>query len=216
MEKILCSLPFLKHLKDEHLKTLCDNASLLNFDKDEVLYYEGEVVNKFYYILEGEIKFFKVNRFDNEIFLYYSKSDSMISDNIDIGKLCNKECFANTIFTKQSKIIAFNSDYFFNLIKNDIIISSKFHEDVSRRINLLQDIITRDVVFDGTAKVAFMIMHDLKRFNELKKSEIAYELHIQPETLSRILAKMVRNGLIKIDKSTVFILDKKALQEIYE
>jgi CRP/FNR family transcriptional regulator len=41
-------------------------------------------------------------------------------------------------------------------------------------------------------------------------------LHIQPETLSRILKKLIRNDIIEIDKNNVVILDLEALKEIYE
>ena len=71
-------------------------------------------------------------------------------------------------------------------------------------------------VFDGTAKVAHMLINDLQTFNRLKKHEIAYMLHIQPETLSRILNKLTRNGTIEIEKNTIVILNEQELREIYE
>jgi CRP/FNR family transcriptional regulator len=83
-------------------------------------------------------------------------------------------------------------------------------------IQKLQCIISRDIVYDGTAKVAHMLANDLHNFNKLKKHEIAYMLHIQPETLSRILKKLIRNDIIEIDKNNVVILDLEALKEIYE
>ena len=83
-------------------------------------------------------------------------------------------------------------------------------------IQQLQCIISRDVVFDGTAKVAHMLVNDLKNFNAFKKHETAYMLHIQPETLSRILKKLTRNGIIEIEKNCVKILNLDELRDIYE
>jgi CRP/FNR family transcriptional regulator len=80
----------------------------------------------------------------------------------------------------------------------------------------MQCIISRDVVFDGTAKVAHMLVNELDTFNRLKKHEIAYMLHIQPETLSRILNKLTRNETIEIEKNSVVILNIQELKEIYE
>ncbi len=91
-----------------------------------------------------------------------------------------------------------------------------FYAISSRMIQQMQCIISRDVVFDGTAKVAHMLINDLETFNALKKHEIAYMLHIQPETLSRILNKLTRNGVIEIDKNNVVILNTQELKDIYE
>lgn len=91
------------------------------------------------------------------------------------------------------------------------ILKESFHT-----ISKLQCIINRDVVFDGIAKVAHMIDTDLEHFNRLKKHEIAYMLHIQPETLSRILKKLERNEIISIEKNSVIVRDENALREIYE
>jgi len=59
-------------------------------------------------------------------------------------------------------------------------------------------------------------VNELTTFNRLKKHEIAYMLHIQPETLSRILNKLTRNGTIEIEKNSVVILNIQELKDIYE
>lgn len=213
---IFPSLDFFKHLSSEELSLLANHAQIFDFNSGEVLYYEGDVKNKFYYLLSGEIKFYKIDRFDNEIFLYYLTCNSMISDTTHIGHCVQRPCFATTEFTKKSQIIAFDDRYFFELMGRDFQLSLSFFKDVYKRIERLENVVSRDVVYDGTAKVAHMLVNDLTRFNALKKHEIAYELHMQPETLSRILKKMVRNGLILVDKSSVEVLKIEALREIYE
>lgn len=213
---ILSSLPFFEHLEDKALKALSSHSKILDFNRGEILYYEADVKDKIYYLLSGEIKFYKIDRFDNEIFLYYMPSNSMISDTTHVAYCAQRPCFANTEFTRKSQVIAFDDKYFFELINKDMKVAFFFFQNIYTRIEFLENVINRDVVYDGTAKVASMIVHDLVRFNKLKKHEIAYELHMQPETLSRILAKMVRNNLVSIDKNRVIVLDKNRLCQIYE
>ncbi len=66
------------------------------------------------------------------------------------------------------------------------------------------------------AKVAYMISNDLESFNSMKKHEIAYSLHLQPETLSRILKKLNRNDLIRTKNGKIVIVNIAKLKEIYE
>lgn len=216
LQNVLSTLELFRHLNSEELHSLARNSQIFDFNPGEILFYEGDVKNKLYYLLSGEIKFYKIDRFDNEIFLYYLQCNSMISDTAHIGNFIQRPCFANTEFTKKSQVLAFDDSYFFKLMSRDLTISSYFSKEVYRRIEQLENIIKRDVVHDGTAKVAYMIVNDIERFNALKKHEIAYELHIQPETLSRILKKMVRNDLIIVNKNSVVVQKLEGLREIYE
>jgi CRP/FNR family transcriptional regulator len=77
-------------------------------------------------------------------------------------------------------------------------------------------IINRELVFDATAKVAFMLTQDLDMFNQLKRQEVSFMLHIQPETLSRVLKRLSRNKTISIQNSKVEILNKEELVSIFK
>ncbi len=92
------------------------------------------------------------------------------------------------------------------------ILTMELMEILLDKTHQLQCILNRELVFDATAKVAFMINQDLEMFNKLKRQEVSFMLHIQPETLSRVLKKLSRNQIIEIDNSDVSIKDKNALE----
>ena len=50
----------------------------------------------------------------------------------------------------------------------------------------------------------------------MKKHEIAYCLHLQPETLSRILKKLARNSLIELRNGKIKVKNIEELKNIYE
>ena len=209
-------MPFFNCLDDEILDKLSKIATLKKYVSSDVLFYEKENRNEIFYLIEGAIKFYKVDRFDSEIFLYKIISNSMI---FDISKLCEEHivsCYANAEFLEDSQVLIFNNIEFRELMHANHDFMKIVLKESFRMIQQLQCIISRDVVFDGTAKVAHMLANDLRNFNELRKHEIAYMLHIQPETLSRILRKLTRNRIIDIEKNCVKILNIDELREIYE
>ena len=214
--KILKSIPFFNCLDDDLLEKLSQISTLKKHVSSDVLFYEKDSKNEIFYLVEGAIKFYKVDRFDNEIFLYKIVSNSII---FDISKFCDEHimsCYANAEFLKDSKVLVFNNVKFRELMQTNQEFMKVVLKESFRMIQQLQCIISRDVVFDGTAKVAHMLVNDLINFNTLKKHETAYMLHIQPETLSRILKKLTRNGIIEIEKNRVKILNLDELREIYE
>ncbi len=196
----------------EEISLFC---KIKKFTKNEVLFYENDEVETIYYILKGSVKFYKVDRFDNEIFLYKLSKNSLI---FDLSKLCDEyilQCFANAEFIEESEILAIDAKKFKALMKKDQKLMRRIMKESFLMIQQMQCIISRDIVFDGTAKVAHMIDNDLKDFNMLKKHEIAYMLHMQPETLSRILKKLARNSIIKMENNQVMVQDSKELKDIY-
>ena len=60
-----------------------------------------------------------------------------------------------------------------------------------------------------------MLVQDLKMFNNLKRQEVSFMLHIQPETLSRVLKKLSRDEIIDIENQEVIIKDQIALNSIF-
>lgn len=212
----LKEIHFFKDLDEKIAIELLDSAKVRTFNAMDILFYEKEDKDDIYYVVNGSLKFYKVDRFDNEIFLYKLDSHSLV---FNVSKLCEEymvSCYANAEFLEDSEVIIFDGQKFKETMHTNHEFMFKMLQESFRMIQKLQCIISRDVVFDGTAKVAHMLVNDLQTFNHMKKHEIAYMLHIQPETLSRILKKLTRNGTIEIERNTIVIQNVDELREIYE
>jgi len=213
---LVSSLPLFESLEETDIETITSFSSVKHHKRGDVLFYEKDTKDSIYYIIEGSVKFYKVDRFDNEIFLYKLYSSSLI---LNVSKLVDSffiSCYANAEFLEDSTVLCIQSEPFRKMIYANHRLMTMILQESFKMIQQMQCIISRDVVFDGTAKVAHMLVHELETFNNLKKHEIAYMLHIQPETLSRILNKLTRNGTIEIDKNNVVILNVQELKDIYE
>ncbi len=213
---LISSLPLFESLEETDIETIASFSSVKHHKRGDVLFYEKDTKDAIYYIINGSVKFYKVDRFDNEIFLYKLYSSSLI---FNVSKLVDSffiSCYANAEFLEDSMVLSIQSEPFRKMIYSNHRLMMMILQESFKMIQQMQCIISRDVVFDGTAKVAHMLVNELETFNNLKKHEIAYMLHIQPETLSRILNKLTRNGTIEIDKNSVVILNVQELKDIYE
>ena len=199
---LIAHLPIFQSLEEGDIEKIAHFSGVKQYQKGDVLFYEKDSKDAVYYIIDGSVKFYKVDRFENEIFLYKLFSKSLI---VNASQLIDN-----------STVLSIQSAPFREMIYTNHRLMTKILEESFKMIQQMQCIISRDVVFDGTAKVAHMLINDLETFNALKKHEIAYMLHIQPETLSRILNKLTRNGTIEIDKNNVVILNAQELKDIYE
>ena len=208
------NIEFFNELKDEQLLELVSISSVQKYVKNSILYYESEHSNNIQFLVTGLIKIYKVDKYDNEIFLYHIQKNSMISE---LTKLEKNEiyCFSNAEFTEDSTILSINYLKFKELFLDKNILILKLMNVLLEKTKQLQSIINRELVFDASAKVAFMLAQDLEMVNKLKRQEVSFMLHIQPETLSRVLKKLTRNEIIKVEAGNIEIINYEELTSIF-
>ena len=213
--KIITLLDFFSELNQTQVEELSTISNLIKYPKNSILYYEDEIKENILFLVDGLIKIYKIDKFDNEIFLYHIYKNSMISELTSINKN-SIYCFSNAEFVEDSIVLSINFDKFKDMFLSKNILSIKLIETLLEKTHQLQCIVNRELVFDSTAKVAFMIYNDLQMFNKLKRQEVSFMLHIQPETLSRVLKRLTRNGAIDVDKGEVVILNKDQLESTFK
>ena len=208
------SLDFFENLSDEQIDVLSNFSFISKYEKDSILFYETDLKTNLLFLVSGLIKIYKYDKFDNEIFLYHIYSNSLISElsNINTNEIF---CFSNASFIEDSVVLSIDflklQEHFLN---NNLLVKELMNSLLSKT-HQLQCLVNRELVFDATAKVAYMLVNDLKMFNSIKRQEVSFMLHIQPETLSRVLKKMSRDNIIEIENQEVIIKNKSALCSIF-
>ena len=214
IQETIRKISFFDNLNDEQIDLIAPISFVSTYSHNSILYYESDTNNNILFLVEGLIKIYKVDKFDNEIFLYHIYKNSMISELSSI-KQSDIYCFSNAEFIEDSIILSINFEKFQEYFLSKNILTVELMEVLLEKTHQLQCIVNRELVFDATAKVAFMISQDLEMFNKLKRQEVSFLLHIQPETLSRVLKRLTRNGIIQIDNGNVIISNQEELISIF-
>ena len=214
VQKIIRKISFFNNLSDEQINIIASISTVSKQPNKSILYYESDINKNLLFLVEGLIKIYKVDKFNNEIFLYHIYKNSMISE---LTSTNNKEiyCFSNAEFIEDSIVLSINFEKFQEYFLSKNILTMELLEVLLNKTHQLQCIVNRELVFDATAKVAFMLSQDLEMFNRLKRQEVSFMLHIQPETLSRVLKGLSRNEIIQVDLGTVKITNNEALVSIF-
>lgn len=214
IKEVIKSISLFSHLPDNEVELLASISHVSKYNANTVLFYESETTDELLFLIDGLLKVYKIDKYDNEIFLYYIYPNSMISElsNLNDNKI---NCFSNSEFLKDSTMLCVNFKKFKDVFLSQNELIQKFINELIYKNQQLQCIVNRELVFDATSKVAFMLTNDLNMFNHLKRNEVSLLLHIQPETLSRVLKRLVRNGTISIEKGIVSIENPDELKGIY-
>lgn len=208
-------ISFFNNLNEEELSMIASFSSISKYSSKSILFYESEVSQNLLFLVDGLLKIYKFDKFGNEIFLYHVYKNSMISE---LSSLNGNDiyCFSNAEFIDESTILSVNFEKLYEHFLSKNILTKELIENLLNKTQQLQCIINRELVFDATAKVAFMLNQDLEMFNKLKRQEVSFMLHIQPETLSRVLKKLSREEIINIENGDIIIINQNALSSIFK
>ena len=215
--KKLKNISLFHSLNNDELELLASISKLEFFPKGQTVFYEKEKLKHIYFLVSGSVKLYKVDRFESEIFLNRLDKNSFI---YTVSNLYTQDSSIGAFYSvealQESQILLIEVKKFKSLFLTKPKIMEGILQESYQSILQLQYILNRDIVYDGMAKVAYKICNELEDFNNMKKQEIAYCLHLQPETLSRILKKMVRNSLIELENGKVKVKNINELKNIYE
>ncbi len=208
------NLNFFTTLDDKQIDMLVEISSLNFYKKNYVLCYEKSQSRQLIFLVKGLAKSYKIDKYENEIFLYYIDENSMLSEISDINSE-RLQFFSNISFVDDSSVLSVDFESFKEIFLRNNILNMEFINEILVKSGKLQSLINREFIFDAVTKVSMMMGANLAMFNRLKRQEISLMLNIQPSTLSRVLNRLKRNNIIDIVQGKVFILNRPELELIY-
>lgn len=214
MMSIIAEVPLFRTLSSKQIEKLISISIVEKYEDEAILYYEKERSSRLLVLVDGLAKAYKIDKYDNEIILYFIEKGDMISQITDL--FTDKPTFySNISVLEASTILSIDYPSFLKHFVYNNILTVPFANEIILQSNKMRTVIDREFIYNAVSKVAMMLIEDLEMFNKLKRHDIALILHIQPATLSRVLMKLKKSGMIEINHGKVFVKDKEKLEAIY-
>ena len=207
----LRKIEIFKSLNDEEIEKILEISSIRKFSRENILFYEGEQPEYFYALLEGYVKFYKIDVKGHELVLHFFTKPVMMAE---MPSLENIKFRATAIIMKDDTSILFiDREKFLKLLQEDNHFSFFIVKSLTQKIRELEVAINRNLIYDALTKVASFIIENPSYINENKHKEVAVRLNMAPETLSRILKKLKKSNIIDKDCK---LIDKSKLDLFLE
>ena len=215
IKNIIQSLSFFSTLSEEEVERLISISSMQQYTNEYMLYYENTQSDRLLFLIDGLAKASKIDKHDNEIFLYYVHKNHILSE---ISTLQDNylTSYSNMTLIEDSQVLSIDYQAFKKYFLDNGLLCLELANEIIHQSRQLQDLVSREFVFNSVAKVSMMLCSDINMFNKLKRYDISLMLHIQPATLSRVLNRLKRDAIIDIDRGKVIILNSKRLENIYK
>jgi len=207
----LRKLNLFKMLNEHELERIAEISSLKMLTRDNILFYEGELPQYFYLLLEGNLKLYKTDLKGNEIVIHYFTQASFIAE---MASLESIEFPATAIaMSEEVEVLLIDKEKFLKILKEDAHFSFHLIKSITIKVKHLEMVINRNMVYDAMTKVCSFIEENPNYVITAKNKDIANFLNMAPETLSRILSKLRKLEII--DKRNV-VLDSEKLKALLE
>jgi len=207
-------------MSEPHLQSLVNSMQDINLDAGKALFRQGQAAERFYFVREGLVKLFRLSpEGDEKIIEIMRPGETFAEAVMFMGNQGRYPVNAEAINT--SRVYAFEQKVFLNLLRESNEATFGLLGSMSRRLHMLVNQIESLTLQNATYRlVAYLleqIPRDVKTSPEVQlttpKGVIASRLAIQPETLSRILAKLRQGGLIEVHGNHITIRDVQALRK---
>lgn len=205
-------------LPEEQIEKLSHIAIQNNFKRGEIIFSENDDANGFYVLKTGRIKIFKLSLEGKEQILHIITPGEPFGE---VPVFAGETFPAHAETMEESTTIFFSKKAFIDLIKNDPLIALNMLAILSRRLKqftrLVENLSLKEVPQRLASYLIFLSKNEENNDAvelDIAKGQLANILGTIPETLSRMLGKMVNNGLIRVQGRTIKFVDRKGLMAI--
>lgn len=225
LDKSLCSQCIYRtwafnRLTSEELQMVEDNKQEVYYNKDEVICFEGQLIDSFLYLRTGLVKLFTTEKNEKEHIISIGKPLDFIS----LLNIFSNERHIYSITAIENSVVCFvDLDIIKALIRQNGDFALDFMEKISRVsdnvINTRLSINTKQL----RGRIAYLLMFFAGHIYEkndfalpISRKEIAQLIDMSTENVIRILSEFRKDGLIDIEGKNILIKEPERLQRIYD
>ncbi|CDM69463.1 cAMP-binding protein [Clostridium bornimense] len=209
-------------LDSSELTEIIEKMIHKKFNKNDIVFLEGEKAKTLYFLNVGKIKIYKYTKDGKEQILHILSEGDFFGE---LNLLKESKYRFNAKAIEESKICTLSKENFKEILLDKPEIAIKILEIMGERLseveNLAQNLATNDI----DARIAFLLKDLCDKYGEfnensiiinlpLNREDMANYVGVTRETISRKLKKFEEEGIIKIvGTKKIVVMDEKGLKK---
>ena len=206
---------------DSQLVRLCAGAQEQALPHGAVLFHHGQPASRFFFVRTGQVKLFRVSPDGHEKIIEIIRAGQTFAEAVMfMGEQARYPVSCEAI--EDTRLLAFDQKKFLQVLEQSHEISFGMLAAMSRRLHMLVNQIDSLTLQNATYRLVMYLLEQAPREARpgadleltTPKSALASRLAIQPETFSRLLAKLRDQGLIEVHGPHIILRNLKGLREL--
>ncbi len=215
----LSELGLFQNLKEEDRALLARDAVWRDYHSGEIIFHQGDNPSRFHVLVEGVVKLYRSTADGKEQTLYLVEEGEPFclctiygGGAMPVSALAMIPCrivsFSGPVMEREAQR---SPQLLLNILR---VLNTR----LMRSMQMIEDLALRDI----QQRTASFLLHTLHMHGPdstgitltVPRQEVAKILGTTPETISRVLARMSQEGLIRAQGRDIDILDADALEDI--
>lgn len=213
--------PLLSPLSDDQLEKIRKTLRVIDLEDGEHLFEQGQHADRFYQVISGQVKLFRVSVEGNERVIEVVQPGQTFAEAVIF--MPERTYPLNAEALGKTELYAFDSNTFLKALEESKGACFHLLADMSKRLHQRLNEIDYLTLQNATFRLIHFLLAQIPKEQqdddvvEIKlttsKSIIASRLSIQPETFSRILKNLSSQELISVKGKTITLLDVEQLRD---
>ncbi len=225
IQEFLTQTQFFQGLSPENIQALAQIAIAQTYQKNEVIFWQGDEGRGFFLIVVGRVKVFKLSPEGKEQILHIFGFGEQFAE----VPAFDGQCFpASAAAIEPTELLFFPRGAFISLLEKYPSLGMQMLAIFSRKLrqftNIIENLSFKEV--PGRLASYLLYLNKLQQDNlalnfkpnqvklDITKGQLAALLATIPETLSRVFAKLSQEGLIEIDGAVITLLNIPELKRL--
>lgn len=207
-------------LSDEQFERVMKNAAVVKLAPKQALFSFRQAAERFYLVKSGQVKLFRVSADGDEKVVEIVQPGKTFAEAVMFMEKHMYPVDAEAI--ESTEVYSFDMNTFLDLLKDSRQTCFRLMASMSQRLHGLVEEINNLTLQNATYRLVNYLLDQLPEgaveapaiHLATPKSVIASRLSIQPETLSRTLARLAGQGLLEVHGSSITLHDIKGLRAL--
>jgi CRP-like cAMP-binding protein len=218
-EPLLRRSPLFSALDDHQLAQVKQTLRHIALAENETLFVHQQHADRFFMLLRGQVKLFRISPNGDEKVVELVQPGQTFAEAVMFMETHRYPVSATAIVA--SELLSVDSHTFLNQLRHSTETCFRLMADMSMRLRArlreIDDLTLQNATFRLVNFLVQQLPKDASGESTIQlqtpKSVIASRLSIKPETFSRILSSLCKDGIIEVERSTVHVHDIARLRD---
>ena len=208
-----------RRLSDESFVSILAHSNLTSLNRNELVFERNDVANRFFMVRHGQMMLYQTSPDGNEKVVDIVGPGQTFAEAVMFME--GHRYPVNAKATTSTELFYFDNNLFMEQLNKSNELCFALMADMSTRLKGLLNEISELTIYNAKHRLVSYLLgqiNDNKIQPTIKlsatKSMIASRLSITPETFSRIISKLKKDGLITIEDEKITLIQADKLKEI--